>query len=580
MPNSKVANPGVPPGTEIVALASPWGGWVSNPTGTDSSRGIYLSALEGIEAGLTGKVQNQYTESNGVTLFRMGKHGHIAPGKIYTAMTDAGGVTPHINQLPINGATGASSDVWVVLANGRVVRFSISITVDKHDVTYGHVAGADHTGHTVVSTSDVDIITMYDLATTPVRYGFWSWEDNTDADVGYINLSTPAIFLDNWFSSLNANIALKKGVPHKICKGPDANIYILNGNLVEQIVVNGALASATKGNELNLGTGWVATGIVSYKNYVAITASSTNTGFTRGESALFLWNGLTTTVNGVTSTAPQFIFPIQDNFVNGLNYDGNIVYVFTNGRNNTSKIWEFTGKGFKRMFETPLLQMSTTPVGGGIENIQDSMLIGSIKYPVASNTYAHIFRFFGGGFHDEGVLTDGPTSATAVGMVKSFSSTSLFVGVDLNGIYSIYFDTNTPGTYLPGVSLKTILYTSGILGRRMYPLGFKGTVNRIQIYLSQWGTGASLTLSLFKDYTMASVGGAGDLLNLLIDTDTSTPNSITHKAFPVGTTEIDISDIAIPNLSAFYMVITWSHTSATNTAAIIRRLITYWAPSQ
>ena len=324
----------------------------------------------------------------------------------------------------------------------------------------------------------------------------------------------------------------------------------------------------------------MATGIASYKNYVAIICSRSSGNFatvTRGDVAVYLWNGQSTTINGVTSTAPQFIYPIPDNYANGIFYDGNTLYAFTNGRNYSSKIFYLKSSGFVKVFETPLLLPSATPIQGSVENFEDALMITATK---SNDTSSHLMRYYSGGFHDEATITDGTHTATAVGMVKNLYTNYLYLGVKYSSTYAIFIGNNT--NYQLGSVLRSVIFTHGLLGRREYPLGFKGSVNRFIIYLSQFGTGASFTLSLFNG--MAAVGtGAGstnDLLNLLIDTDTGTANGSHHKAYPVGTTEIDISDISIQDLSSFYMLITWTHASTTNTAAIIRSLVAFWSPSQ
>ena len=143
------------------------------------------------------------------------------------------------------------------------------------------------------------------------------------------------------------------------------------------------------------------------------------------------------------------------------------------------------------------------------------------------------------------------------------------------------------------------MYTSGILGRRQYPMGFKMTISRIKLFLSQWGTGAALYLSAFRGYdsflpgnSLAANGGV-DLLNILIDTNSSIANGFIsgtnpgnystgylHYCFPVGTDEIDLSTIGIIDVSSFYINIRWYHALPSNTPAIIRRMEMHVAQSQ
>lgn len=564
-------NPGANEGAQIIFIGRPFGGWSQTLSGIFATP-HFSASVEGRQGGLGKENLNDYAESDGITLFRAEKLGHIAPGQVFSGLTDT-----NINELPLNGGmTSTTTNGICVLNNGRIIEVEVSAPafVDKYTPT----------SHTPVASSGKynDILIFTDLASTPIEYAIWSWEYGgppaTSTEISIIKTSDfPATHTDGWFSGLSGAPTLKANVPHKLCKGPDGNIYVTDGTNVRQIVVNGAIASATLGNVLAIGAGWTATGIYSYKNYVAIVASSKTANFSRGETRVFLWNGLTTTVNGVTSTSPQFIFDIQDNFGNGIFFDGSVLYAFTNGRNNSSKIWEFTGKDFGKepIFESALLGNSTSAIQGNLEGYQNSLMIGGVK-----NSLAHLFRLYGGGFHDEGILTDGTNQATDVGMVKNLYFGQLLIGVKYGSTYALFNGTNT--NYQTGAALRTILYTSGILGRKQYPLGFKGSVNRFKIFLSQWGTGASLSLGLFKDYNVAStgIGSANDLLNLVLDTDTGTANGPHHKAYPVGTTEIDITDIAITDISSFYMIIAFTHASTSNTAAIIRDMIVQWSPSQ
>ena len=551
----KTKNPGALEGTEIVYLAKPFGGWSQSPV-TINAVPHYSASVEGLQGSLQKQTLNNYAESDGITLFRPEKFGHIAPGHIFGVATDAGS---RVTSLPVNGGVDANGLCWIVLSKGRLVQGGNEIPI-VIAANYDPAMAGTHNTHTLTAGAtslNPDILVLYDLATTPVQWIIWSWQDNTDGDISIIkNDGTGQV--TTWYSALDA--VLKTGIPLKMCQGPDGNIYVTIGSSVQQIVVTAGLAAATKGKTLPLGAGWTAQGIVAFKNYVAIIASSTPSSFKRGETKVFLWDGLSTTINGVTSTAANYSFPIPDNFGNGIFFVGTNLFAFTNGRNNSSKIFEFTGKGFKKIFESGLIGLSGGGIQGSLESYQDSLMIGGTK-----NSLGHLFRFYAGGFHDDGIITDGTNQATSVGMVKNLFTNLLAVGVGYGAsTYKIYTQTGF-NQYQLNAALRTILYTEGILGRRLYPLGFKGTINRIQIFLSQWGAGASLTLSLYRDYDTTDL-----LAAKVVDTTT----------YPSGTNEIDLSDLAITDVSSFYMIITFSHALISNTAAIIRGMIIHWAPSQ
>ena len=584
--------------SQFVGIQSPFAGWVSDPAGVlNVSNGTHQAAIEGEQAPLGEPQKNQITENLGTTLFRPERFGHIAPGQVWTAITDAGGL---LTDLPLNGAVSVASSagfgyLFVVLKNGRLVRIANAGTSTANSFDPDYTSGS-HTGHTQVSSLNTDMLLFKDNASGGAQeWVIWSWEDSADADCDIIK-SGGTGQVKSWFSTLNGGTALLKSVPHKVIKSSDGNILISNGNFVEQVLIaNGALLSAaTKGLQLNLGSDYIVTDLVPYNNYTKITAvkaAANSANVSRGEVWTYLWDGTSSTVNGVTTVSPQLKFPLADSFCNSVfNADGRLL-AFSNGIDETSKIFEFTGKNWKQVFETGLLPISSTPNHGSLEWFQSSVMIGAIRNE-GGNPYAHLFRFYGGGFNDEGRITDGTNPATQVGLIKNFYTNQLFAGVKFGSTYSIYYYTNSDAKYQTGVSLRTVLFNQGILGRRVYPLGFKGTVNRLHFWFSQWGIGASIYLSLFKDYTACDPGNTNDLLNLLIDTDTTTADGFInttnyfghtgyhHKVLDAGSNEIDLTEYAVQDLSSFYMVITFTHASTSNVAAIIRKGSIEWSPSQ
>src|ERR1044072_935172 len=67
--------------------------------------------------------KNQYARSTGISFFRPGFEGHIAPGESYTALTDSGS---RVNALPLNGVVASNGESFVILRNCRLVRFGVS----------------------------------------------------------------------------------------------------------------------------------------------------------------------------------------------------------------------------------------------------------------------------------------------------------------------------------------------------------------------------------------------------------------------------------------------------------------------
>lgn len=543
--------------SQVIVIQAPFGGWTHTMSGTSGA-----TANEGALSPKLIAANDQYSQSTGISLFNSDRFGHIAPSNTFTAITDSG---TKIDDLPLNGAIDSTSLGWIVLKDGRLVHLG-SLGTSTGNAFDPNVSSGTHSGHTPSSTNNADLLVMYDLASTPVEWAVWSWEDATDADISVMKVDESSEN-DVW-GSVIMGAALKKGNPLKLCQGPDGNIYFTNGSTVQQINILAGMAAATKGLTLAIGANWQATGICSYKNYVAIIATTKNTGFTgvtRGACRVYLWDGIQTGFN--------FSFDIPDNYANAIFFDGITLLALTNGRNNTSKIHQFTGSAFKKVFETALLSVSSTPLQGGLESYRDSLMLA------ANNSY--IYQFYAGGFHNYAVATDANLGIpTSIGMLKNLYQNQLFVGVGISGGFKLYYSADFTHYYTPA-DFRTILYTAGIMGRRLYPMGFKGTINRIKIYLSQWGTGASIILSLFKDQNSISIQGGNDKLGLLIDTDTATANSATHQAFPSGTTEMDLSGIfAVTDISTFFMNIRFNHAASSNTAAIIRKMEIFITPAQ
>lgn len=575
--------PPVKSGTQIIGIAEPFGGWV-NSLAPINAAPHYQASIEGVETPLVGKVSSgQYAESDGVSLFNFERFGHLAPSFGWVAMADSGNF---MTETPINGGMTPAKNITYgacVLKNARIVQFDASGLSTQ--------AKYDPTSHTPVATGNGDMIVFRDYQSTPIEWIVYSWDYSSGSEVSLLKSSDFTTHTDGWYSgSISGVQSLVLGVPHKIWVGPDGNIYITNGPAVQQIVVPAAtaLTSATNGNLLEVGSGWTVMGGCSFKNYSAIIAMSANvTSVSRGSVRVFLWDGTQTTANGVTTVAPQYIYDIPDNFANAIYFDGNTLLAMTNGRNNSFKMWELSGtSGFKKVFETQFMSPPLYSMQGNIDIMQDSLFFGMQK----GDLYAHLFRYFGGGFHDEGYIARSELSqgliATEIFMVKNLFEGLMFVGGHFASEHAIY--VSQPGTYLAStltgtaatINFRSILYTTAILGRRAYPMGFKMTINRMKIYLSQWSSSSSLLISIFKNYDAWSPGGATDQLDLTLDTNTGTAESINHHAFPAGTLEMDISDFAITDVSTFYLNVRWTHPSMSSTPAVIRRIELYVDPSQ
>lgn len=498
------------PRTGTIILKDFSGGW-----GPDFSQSNSAS----VEVG-----KKQYARSSGISFYRPGFEGHMAPGETFTALTDSGS---RVNALPLNGIVASNGEAFSILRNARLVRFGVGDNVI--DNNYAPTAAApNHAGHTVATSDNQDIIALKVSGTERV---FASWEDDNDADVLRINPDGTNID-DDWFSTLTGSAVLTKGVPHMMTEGTiDNDLFILNGQYVAK-----ADLSAGSGNTqaLPLGEGWIGTSIERAGNYISITgyrATLYATGFSLGKCRVWLWDGF--------SPNPNFVYDIEDNYVTRILPD---LSVITQGQNNTTKFQRFTGdirEPYRVVFESA--QIGSAPRHGSVGMFQGMPHWGR---PSADS----LFCMDGDAFHHRAAITDATNTVTDVGMVKNLTSNSLYLGVAQSSTFKI-LKINYSG-YNRLVDLITGLYR----------LPYQSNITGFTFYFSQFGSGASLTASLFKDYNNISLGGAADLLNRQLTN--TTLGSISSFYFPHY----------IYNVNSFFMNIRLDHALISNTAAIIREI--------
>jgi hypothetical protein len=504
--------------TPSIIIKAPVLGW-----GRDFSQ----SNSAGIEA-----KEGQYSQSNSISLFRSGRETHIAPGETFTVLTDG---STKVNGLPLNGVVASNREAFVYIDTARVVQFGLTdFVVDAHQQV---TLAAGHSGHNTLTGTDCDVFT-YKNATN--EYILYSYNDNTDGDVGRMlkDASSPD---DDWLSTLATQTngtALTTGVPHKIGLGPDNCIYITNGQYLAYHAPN---STAIDYKKLDLGYGWIATDIDIDGNYLIVSAykaTLNTTSYSAGESKIFYWDTIKPSYN--------FTVDLQDNYVSALQVNNGTISAFTYGRNNTAKVKIRKGSLFETVFESA--QIGVSPRSGSTDVFQNMIHYASV---------GNIYTVDGEAFHFRASATiDSVGSATDVGMVKNLTANSLLLGCKVSSSY--YLAKINYSGYQPTSDFRT----------RLYELPYKSTIDKIIVYFSQFGTGASVTLSLFKDYNDVSIGGAADLLN----------KTLTNATYgSVLSIQVDMSRIT--DVSSFYMNVRFGHASSSNTAAIIRKIEIYTSPT-
>lgn len=497
-------------GKQTITIENLTGGWAYDLSGSNSA------AVKGAD--------DQYSKSSQIALFRPGQEGNIAPGLVFSTVTDA---QSKVNGLALAGDVDSSGNAFCLLQG------SGTCGIVWFDVTSPSIGSNFHgiAGTTTVSAANGDILNYYQqTGTTTIateEYVYYSYENGTVGDVGRRVKSSTA-FSDNYLTSLavqSNGAGLYRGVPHPLIFGKNEVLYVGNGRYLAS---HDPTTTTVNYQAFDLKPGFIVVDTDLYQNYIAILAyrGSTNTnGTTKGECKLFLWDGFSPSWN--------FEYPLRDFKASALLNDGDNLYAFTSGRNNTTKKWKFNGSGF----DDPLVesaQIGSAPGKGGVDLYYNNIVWGE-------DAGGRILSY-NQGLHSVGALT-------SVGMVKTFYQNTLFVGDNNSGTYTIQY--STPST---GYALQSFLRSV------LYELPTNSTLTCIKVYFSQFGTGASVTFSLFKDYNTTSVGGPNDLLNTTLDF--TTYGAITY--YPIQKT--------IDNINSFYLFLLFNHASTSNTAAIVRRI--------
>ena len=240
------------------------------------------SNAQGIEAG-----RGKYSKSEAISLFRSGRLFQIAPGESFTALTDG---STRIDALPLNGIVVSTGEAFVILDSTKIIQFSV--VDDTVDASYTVTLANAHSAHTTLTGKNSEGKPVSDILAyknNTDEYILFSWDDNTDGDVGRM-LKDGTGQDDDFLSTATGGAVLTKGVPHVMRIGPDGNVYITNGSSIIQLNINTGVVDMTA---LSLGVGFIATGLELYGGYLVIVgyqATGYITGVAKGEARCWFWD--------------------------------------------------------------------------------------------------------------------------------------------------------------------------------------------------------------------------------------------------------------------------------------------------
>jgi len=381
--------------------------------------------------------------------------GYLEPGIAGTTLAksndDPAIISNYINSIKVD----SSNTKAYLLEYGTKLHQSTYAGVLTNDSDFPHTIGDDLTGHGGHTTFKGEDIILYPIGST--HYLFYSWNDNTDGDVGRVNLTSPYTFEDdNLSNTVTSGAVLTKGVPHPMMEWQEnGKLYIANGeDLVEIDGQTGANGTADM-TAFSLPEGWKITALFPTGDLIGICASYTTgvwswTGYT-ARSAVFFWDGSS------TKWTRKVIIPDDEiRAAQTLNED---YYIFTKSSSSASGfIRKWDGQGFRlvQKIQDNSTLASRAPAGFGCVGTYKDFLVFSVDF------YGKVFLY---GSPEPGVspalyqITKSPGGGTdqfarAVGVVGGlifFSSrddsesvyylTKLSTGYDKNFVYkSLYYE--------------------------------------------------------------------------------------------------------------------------------------------
>jgi hypothetical protein len=431
--------------------------------------------------------------------------GYLEPGFNATDVTNMASITD--NAIIRNIATPNTGEFAYGIENSTKLHQLTSntgaVNATPHTITA-------HGGHTGVEGSDV---VAYSIGGT--EYIFYSWNDDTDGDVGRYNLgtwTTAGNFDDDYMSTVPTGAAaLTSGVPHPMIVGSDDILYIGNGS--EIVAYDGPNDTAAT-LAFKVPDGYTITSFSKTANHLVVFCS-TRTSYTaeQGQSYAFFWD--------YASEDADYKYDLNCNYVNGaFSYKGTVgVFgVRPSFASNRSFIMLYNGSQFETVASFP----QKIPGHGGVDIIDNQIVFnaGGVSGTNRIYTYGALLKGFDnalncieicGGATAEGVLASTIysihlASSGANGELQSFSTDYAANATAYSGLKDIDF-----GRYGQGkvVDVK-VVYKSKVTDGRAFTLTLNtdssGTITDARGTTTTLLSSATSLDTLIKHYEFASDG--------------------------------------------------------------------------
>ena len=302
--------------------------------------------------------------------------GYASPGFQGSDATNASAITAALKRIVVHGSNGYASS-----GNARLHQITASSGAIINAGDFPHTVDHAHTNEVL---EDV-IVYSTNISSTRTARLFYSFNDDTDADVGTFDFSST--FDDNFMSTIpSGGAVLTNGIPHPMVVGADDILYIANGNVLASLDgatgANGTFTAAAL--TLPVDQQIVSFARIKPRTLVIFTYRSGVSSNFRGESTAWFWDYI--------SADPYESIDLNDNRVGAAFEFQGTIGCFTKGRANQAfttnsgklKLWNGS------IFETVKIFTDDIPDFGGVDTTED-VIVWNSEGKIYS--YGNVFKF-------------------------------------------------------------------------------------------------------------------------------------------------------------------------------------------
>jgi hypothetical protein len=365
--------------------------------------------------------------------------------------------------LPINGTLGSNNHAYVILSNGIIKDFDASVSWSGVSTDWAAPASCEDNEY-----KDL----WKHVNPTGLESVLFTYQTATNAYLGHAQVGNIVNRNNTYFTFTNRN------VPHVGCKSVGNQSFITDGQYLQRYDPN---AASPTGLRINMGSGWVLCSVVDAGNYVAVVGND-------GTNAR-MWLCVAADV------LPTFQYDIRDTTVTAIVNEGGILKVFTKGKNGTTKIKIFNGRGFSEEADWEVPTSLCEPPKHNMVDVFMNQIVWKTPDAYLWTYGSPLKDEVTTGAHRVGLLTT--LGAVSNGMVKNLFGNSLFVGM-LRGTDEYIYQVKADESYSATVTsmLKTALYE----------LPTNSSIESIEFFFSDYtqpgpsSSGSSLSVQGYKSY--------------------------------------------------------------------------------